>query len=222
MSSLPSLAPGVTVEAVGDDLLVVVPGATEALKLSGTAALVVRDIVNGNLGDRSDIPTELFDLGIIHDSRRFSRRTALKLGAMGAGAGIAVMAMPTVAAASSATALSGTLYAETWNDTGGYPQVSAKIGATDPDWVGAIFGVTDAPYSIDGLNNDDPVLDGGSVAQGTVSTGGASYTAYLYVYEGAPFWFFLGPEDNVPGSGDDFVLTFSFGGAPYRVVQTSP
>ena len=98
-----SIAPGVTVENVGDDVVVMVPESTEVIRLSGDAAQLVRAI---HAGDVSVLPshtvTELLERGILISQAGMSRRGVLTAGAIGAGAGIAALTMPSVAAASSA------------------------------------------------------------------------------------------------------------------------
>lgn len=94
------LAQGVVVEDVGNDLIVMVPGSTEVLSVSGVAATVVRKIQSGETVPVTAVTDELAKAGVL-ESSTLSRRGLIKAGAIGAGAGIAVLAMPTVAAASS-------------------------------------------------------------------------------------------------------------------------
>lgn len=97
-----SLAPGVVVETVGEEVLVYSPGTTDVVVLSGQAAMTVRAITCGQPVDSSDSAFyDLVDRGIIARTSGFSRRGLLKAGAIGTGAGIAVISMPSVAAASS-------------------------------------------------------------------------------------------------------------------------
>ena len=95
------LSPGVIVEHVGGELLVVVPGHTDVVKLTGGVAQVLEDIRSGSAVDLSDpAVADLLELGIV-STPGVSRRGLIKAGAIGAGAGVAVLAMPSVAAASS-------------------------------------------------------------------------------------------------------------------------
>jgi hypothetical protein len=96
-----TLAPGAVIEPVGDDVMVMMPGNTDILRISGPAADTLRTIVAGQPVDPST-PTvlELANQGIISPSG-MSRRGLIRAGAIGAGAGIAVLAMPTAAMASS-------------------------------------------------------------------------------------------------------------------------
>ena len=96
-----TLAPGAVIEPVGNDVMVMMPGNTDILRISGPAADTLRTIVAGQPVDPTT-PTvlELADQGIINTSG-MSRRGLIRAGAIGAGAGIAVLAMPSVAAASS-------------------------------------------------------------------------------------------------------------------------
>jgi len=102
-----TITPGVIVERVGDDLMVIVPGNSEVVSLSGRPAEVLTDVQAGREVDPSEPALKLLsNLGIV-TSPGMSRRGLIKVGAIGAGAGIAVMAMPGVAAASSQQRLSG-------------------------------------------------------------------------------------------------------------------
>jgi hypothetical protein len=96
-----TVTPGVLVEHVGDDLMVIVPGNSDVISLSGRPAAVLVDVQAGREVDPSEPALKaLSDLGIV-TSPGMSRRGLIKAGAIGAGAGIAVLAMPNVAAASS-------------------------------------------------------------------------------------------------------------------------
>jgi TctA family transporter len=102
-----ALASGVVVEDLGVDLMVMVPGSTEVLTLSGDAAEAVRLVQSGSPVTTDAVVSDLVRLGVL-ESPELSRRGLIKAGAIGAGAGIAVMAMPSVAAASSLGYLDGT------------------------------------------------------------------------------------------------------------------
>lgn len=101
MKTTITLAPGAVIEPVGDDVMVMMPGNTDILRISGPAADTLRTIVAGQPVDPAT-PTvrELANQGIIQTSG-MSRRGLIRAGAIGAGAGIAVLAMPTAAMASS-------------------------------------------------------------------------------------------------------------------------
>lgn len=92
---------GVVAEHVGNELMVFVPGKAEVVKLTGQAADVFLDIQAGRAvraGD--DIVSGLEALGVI-EIPGVSRRGLIKAGAIGTGAGIAVLAMPSAAFAAS-------------------------------------------------------------------------------------------------------------------------
>ena len=110
MKTTLTLAPGAVIEPVGNDIMVMMPGNTDILRISGPAADTLRTIVAGQPVDPST-PTviELANQGIISTSG-MSRRGLIRAGAIGAGAGIAVLAMPTAAMASS----SGPTATGTW------------------------------------------------------------------------------------------------------------
>jgi len=96
-----TVTPGVIVELVGDDLMVIVPGNSDVVSLSGRPAEVLLDVQGGRDVDPSEPALKtLSDLDIV-TSPGMSRRGLIKAGAIGAGAGIVVMAMPSVAMASS-------------------------------------------------------------------------------------------------------------------------
>jgi hypothetical protein len=95
------ISSGVISERVGNELLVIVPGRTDTVRLTGHAADLFLAIQAGSEVNASDpFVADLVDLGIVQASG-MSRRGLIKAGAIGAGAGIAVLAMPSVAAASS-------------------------------------------------------------------------------------------------------------------------
>jgi hypothetical protein len=97
----PKIAKGVVVEQVGADLLVVAPGSLKAVRLTGDAAQTLSKIQAGTFVDStSHLVGELTSLGIL-DTPGVTRRGAITAGAIAAGAGISVMAMPGLAAASS-------------------------------------------------------------------------------------------------------------------------
>jgi hypothetical protein len=95
------LVSGVVVEPVGDDCVVMTPQNTDVLRLTGdTATLLTRVIAGEPVDHTSDTVTELARLGVVELSNAgMSRRGLITAGA--AGAGIAILAMPSVAAASS-------------------------------------------------------------------------------------------------------------------------
>lgn len=95
------IARGVIVETVGAELLVVVPGTLEALRLTGEAASTLAKVQAGiKVDPTSPEAAELMSRGIV-EIPGISRRGLIKAGAIGAGAGIAVLAMPSAAFASS-------------------------------------------------------------------------------------------------------------------------
>lgn len=100
MAHLVTLASGVVLEQLAGEVLVVVPG-NDVVRLSGAPADLVLDLQAGKHVDSSHPSvSNLAQLGIVTVSG-LSRRSLLKAGAIGAGAGITVLSMPSVAAASS-------------------------------------------------------------------------------------------------------------------------
>jgi hypothetical protein len=118
------LASGVVVEELGGDLMVMVPGSTEVLTLSGDAAESVRLVQSGSRVATDAVVSDLLRLGVFETSG-LSRRGLIKAGAIGAGAGIAVMAMPGVAAASSGS---------TSGSSGYQPPVGAQVLDATSEW----------------------------------------------------------------------------------------
>jgi hypothetical protein len=81
--------------------MVIVPHNTDVVSLSGHPAEVVLDVQAGRkVNSLEPVLRNLADLGVI-TTPGVSRRGLITAGAVGAGAGIAVLAMPGVAAASS-------------------------------------------------------------------------------------------------------------------------
>ena len=94
-----SVTPGVIVERVGDDLMVIIPGNTDVVSLSGRVADILLDVKAGKTVDSNDPAVhDLITLGVL-TAPGMSRRGLITAGAIGAGAGIAIMAMPAAAAA---------------------------------------------------------------------------------------------------------------------------
>jgi hypothetical protein len=97
-----TISPGVITEHIGDDFVVMLPGSPDVLRLSGDAASAVRAIQAGGVPVLSEASvSDLVERGVLVSQAGVSRRGLIKAGAIGAGAGIAVLAMPGVAAASS-------------------------------------------------------------------------------------------------------------------------
>jgi hypothetical protein len=120
------IARGVIVETVGAELLVVVPGTLEALRLTGEAAATLSKIRTGMWVDPTKPEVaELMSRGIV-EMPGISRRGLVKAGAIGAGAGIAVMAMPAATFASSGIEYLNGLY---FNDN--YLIIFQNSGLTD-------------------------------------------------------------------------------------------
>lgn len=103
-----SLSPRVVTECVGADVVVMLPDSTDVLRLSGEAAGAIRSI---EAGEAPVVPekvlADLIDRGVLVTKSTVSRRGLFKAGSIGAGAGIAVLAMPSVAAASSGIPVDG-------------------------------------------------------------------------------------------------------------------
>jgi hypothetical protein len=98
-----SLAAGVVVERVGGGLMVIVPGDSNVVSLTGRPAEVLSNVEASRKADLADPAVrDLVELGIV-TAPGLSRRGLIKAGAISAGAGIAVLAVPGAAAASSSS-----------------------------------------------------------------------------------------------------------------------
>jgi len=98
------LMPGTVVEALGDTVLVMSPHSDQVTNLSGDAASIVRAVHAGEEIDPSQpVAHQLVEMGILSAANGFSRRGLVKASAVGVGAGIAALTMPSVAMASSPT-----------------------------------------------------------------------------------------------------------------------
>ena len=101
------LAEDVLIERLGEEFLVMPADSAESLRLAGEAATVVHVLLeNGRSAmPKTDALSELLAAGIVktHDGAGPSRRSLLKTGAIGVGAGVASLALPTAASAASVT-----------------------------------------------------------------------------------------------------------------------
>lgn len=128
---------GVVIERVGEELLVVVPGNTDVVKLTDDAAEVLLDIQADKAVDLSHpAMSDLVALEIV-SAPAFSRRGLIKTGAIAAGAGVAVWAMPSVASAASSPGSTGTnggvggnLFGN-WSTTGDSRRLSILAGGQE-------------------------------------------------------------------------------------------
>jgi len=96
-----TVTPGVIVERVGEELMVVIPGNSDVVSLTGRPAEVLVDVQAGKDVDPTEPALQtLSDLGILI-SPGMSRRGLITAGALGAGASVVMLSMPAAAAASS-------------------------------------------------------------------------------------------------------------------------
>jgi len=152
-----SIPPGVLIERVGDDVLVVVPGANDLVKLSGAAADVLLSVQEGRTVPGSERAlADLEQLGVLISSG-VSRRGLIKAGAIAAGAGIAVLAMPTAAMAASSDGVRVELVRAGFDDEGSFnPLFLALEGDTNrtpqPELVeGSSSATTNPPNVVRGF-----------------------------------------------------------------------
>lgn len=216
-----TLADGVLIEQLGAECVVFVPGSTDVLTLTGEMATAVVRLRAGEPVSASDAGVaELVDLGVVSAPTRLTRRRVLTAGAVGVGAGVAALAMPSVAGASSPSAGSpggrlvrggGWTKAEQTNN----PEIQARLNnppALTPTDI-SLVRVFDPPYPVNPAPS--PTL------QGSVTVGGVTYSAFLIDYKNTSniysftAWFFLGA--STIATDDPFVLTYTFGGISYTV-----
>jgi hypothetical protein len=212
-----SLTPGVIVERVGDDLMVIVPGNTDVVSLSGHPAEVVLDVQAGRkVNSLEPVLRNLADLGVI-TTPGVSRRGLIKAGAVGAGAGIAVLAMPSAAAASSHDREASS------HDRGASPPV-----VLSGSYVYVLLGGGSLLFTVSKSENEDTYPFTTEIPQGnmpalsildfeppaTVSggPGGADSDSAEWQALGD-----LADDLNFFGEEDGFVGTFVFGGDTYTV-----
>jgi len=227
-----SLARGVVVETVAEEALAIIPGSNDLVRLSGPAAKVVRDVMAGEVVTSDATVTELIRRGVLTGSSAMTRRGMLKAGAVGAGAGIAVLTMPSVAAASSGDGsggsggttgptieLQGFTAGELLNSSNRSRNSSlmSALGITQDVFITGVF-VTNPPYAENPIPTPAP--------SGTASFGGVDYAPILFDFISdntdsngdniiLTAWWMEGRIVSNPG--DAIVLTFDFEGRSYRV-----
>lgn len=197
------IAPGVILEIVGADLLVIVPGSLEALRLTGELARTLSNVRAGmKLDPTSPEAAELMSRGIVEISG-MSRRGLIKAGVIGAGGGIAVLAMPSAAYASSGPEYLNGLY---YNGFG--------IG------IGQFTGLLDKwPSPVPSLNGDDVsalLVDGVSIPIRNFGAGAAEGSKDV-------FWAFQPDPDTNPLNNwtGTVVGTFEWAGRQFSVTFTN-
>ena len=220
----------VSVEFVGDDALVMTGQPRQVLRFSGEPARAIREVVSvGKTTCSTSVVQNLMDLGVITPSG-MTRRSVLAAGGIGLGAGVAVIAMPTVAAASSVIQVRGDYYV--YDNTRVTPNVrslQARIPGTNgapavdfPEGQGS-----PSALSVDGLPSiplevSSPItqFDADAVIDGTfqydralweiddISTSTALTTAYGTV------------GGTIPSTGPTLIATFTWGTFSYRAELT--
>jgi len=248
MVNSPRIAQGVLIEKVGEELVVVIRGSNEAIRVTGETAVTLTHIQSGAQVDtRSTAIRELLELGII-EVPGFSRRGLIAAGAVGAGAGIAVLAMPGVAAASSdpldnsddgdndddddddkddnagevqlpKKSLNGYFFAFNWATSN---EVSAPGVAEELDWVAGVF----LPLDDNPCEPSDATGNRATTLKGEIEVEGTIYDAYLFNDLGTdgefyPTFYFLGSPETLTYD-TPFVLTFILRGVEYTVTEPPP
>jgi hypothetical protein len=198
-----AIASGVIIERVGDDLVVFVPGSAETVKLTEPAADAVVAIQAGQRVDTDTaIVSDLVDLGIIEASG-ISRRGLITAGALGAGTAIAVLSLPTAAAASSGLNLNGRWTTDVLADN---PVIRFNINDSTPGgWPTVV-----------------PSTDGTTI--GPLTVNGESFAAENFSFEEGDEQFIVWDSD-FPGAEESestvFVGTFTWNATPFTVTFTA-
>jgi hypothetical protein len=214
-----TISSGVISERVGDELLVIVPGRTGTVRLTGYAADLFLDIRAGTKVDTADlVVADLVDLGITQASG-MSRRGLIKAGAIGAGAGIAVLAMPGVAAASSSSR----------GDEGSLPlfpliiegsQLSYPSGglSTTPQLSGTIYLWRTSADNVPSAQYDPALVNISSVVVDSVVRT-AEWAVNGFVFDRSGYQF----GSNVAASDATRIeMDFAYGDLEYYFLYTAP
>ena len=145
------LAAGVLIEEVGGQLLVMVGEPPHVVRLSDEAKSVVSLLEPGknDIVELDATIQQLAELGIldIETGSAISRRRVLKLTALSAGTGAAVLAFPAAAAASSEVFLSGTYLP---NPPGGNPSLTFFLDTSAVTEPPTFFGTPAADLTVQG------------------------------------------------------------------------
>jgi len=94
-----TVTPGLVLERVGEDVLVMTPGRADVIRLTAEQQHVLQQIIAGKKVGVSGVTEQLVDLGLVTAKSGITRRGVLSAGAVGAG--FAVLSLPTAALASS-------------------------------------------------------------------------------------------------------------------------
>jgi hypothetical protein len=163
--NLVSLAPGVVVEELGNNLLVLTPGSQKVVTLGGKQASALRTVLEGDQPVIDDTVKELVSLQILHGATGMSRRGLLTAGSLGALSTVAILSLPTAAAASSEVSgipVTGAIYLNTNAGTRFAIQVYLPIAVIDSDDLspGAVLRYANSTYEMEFDTNNGVSGDG--------------------------------------------------------------
>jgi hypothetical protein len=197
-----SIAPSHLIERVGNDVVVLLPEPQEVVKFSGALAdLLYSASISGSVEvPEGTDPSELIERGIVVLDSEPSRRTILKVGAVGAGASVVALGLPSVAAASSIIQLTGTWYYFIIEEESGRILVFQDFEIT-----GVSFPTTGTPSGLT-VNGETIPLPGGP---GVFSGGSNGSVLWFRQLDPAP--------DPVPITGLPIIGTFTWAGISYAV-----
>ena len=223
------IAPGVTIEEVGDEYLVLLRDTGMSLHVDSESSQALRKILEGCAPGEYNLPVlrTLVERGVlVEEGPQVSRRGVIRGGAIGAVSGLAVLSLPSVAAASSTSDILGAILG-----------IGTEDDTQAPDNLFDLF-----PYLTDNSSRDeyyfilftvDPTLP--ALAEGlqgvlkVPSLGGSTFDARCTTISlpdfGINLWaaYVPGGEPGSPVRGDGsepFEMTFTdANGARFRVTQ---
>ena len=213
MSESFSLATGVVIERVGDDLVALIPDA-DVVTLTGQAADVVGRVLAGEDVDPSDeAVVALVDAGVLTAPAGLTRRKVMQLGAVATGVGVATLALPSVAAAASVTgALSGRWgWADYYAGDQAMPE-SDRQGYADPFFLRLLF--VEWPEGVAVPSGDPTSFRSGSLeAYFSGFDEGARVAIFIVGSDGPP-----GPQPKVEPIEGPITGSFTWAGVTYQAV----
>lgn len=220
------LVEGLTLEKIGGEYVALLPEEGVTLRIDRSASPILSAIMAG--GDLSAHSQEslrtLLDSGVIVETNSgITRRGIVRTAALGAVSGVAVLSLPTLAAASSENEveiLGEIMFAP--SDEGNSPAGVAAFFGLD----GSLFedGDDDYWFLVIMIDPGSPAdLSAGLSAQVTVTSLGGTFPAGLFDYSGDLFWVvYVGTADPNPFlvEGNPFVMTFTDdSGVRFRVTE---
>ncbi|WP_158665529.1 hypothetical protein [Pontimonas salivibrio] len=199
-------------EVVGEEVFATVPGQVDVIRLSGNYARTVRNLDAMHSQDvNSEVLHELERLGVIEPVKEgLSRRSLVKGGAVLAGAGIATLALPSIAAASSGISV-GEIGFWSYNTSGpdGYNIILSAVQGS-PGWSEFPFNPTETPPSAISVS----AVPSASLSAFSAPVGGTVLSSY-FEWVGAEVSTGRVSVDTYRGGGGFLQASFTWGGMTY-------